>query len=319
MKRVVKRWLTGLSVPQEYVCLPTGNLGHLFRVCITLGEGNEVEEVTTRHIFLGYSPLLIGLIFPLDETIFSVRDDATLLFKSAEFDTGSTALARLDLVKVEVRILGGKKIVFYRGVKGEHRLIAPFYQKVNAALLKFRSVANGFIQLEGNLYEQVRIAYSIPREISLICVGNETRLNIFPTDLHGPVDDACYISSLRIGGEACKQVEQHKKIVLVHVGAEMYKEVYAMGKNHQRQMAPVSAFKLYQELSAVFRIPLPANVCSYLELEGIDFFDRGIHRIFIYRIVNQVKIRDAARLSHIHNYAVQWRMNNGLKTDYLLR
>ena len=60
--------------------------------------------------------------------------------------------------------------------------------------------------LPDNLYKQVQIAYSIPRNISLITVGQNDRFNLFPTDLHGPVNEDHYIISLRHEGKACQQV-----------------------------------------------------------------------------------------------------------------
>jgi len=144
-------------------------------------------------------------------------------------------------------------------------------------------------------------------------------MNLFPTDLHGPVGDSHYVSSLRIGGRACEQVEAARRLAISEVDAAAFQAVYRLGKNHMQPMADPATFDLHATASATFGIPLPGAVVQYRELEWYDFFDWGIHRLFCYRVLHREKLSDAKRLAHIHNCYAQWRANVGLRTAYLLR
>ena len=175
------------------------------------------------------------------------------------------------------------------------------------------------MDLPGNLYDQVRIAYCIPRLISLITVYDGNRMNLFPTDLHGTIDNDLYLGSLRIGGEACEQVNRLKRIVISEIDKRHFREAYGLGKRHMQPMNDKSSFHLEEAVSANFGFPLPVEVGTYRELEYLDHFDISIHRIFIYRVVNTAEIKKIEPLAHIHRYYAQWRENRKLETHYLFR
>ena len=144
-------------------------------------------------------------------------------------------------------------------------------------------------------------------------------MNLFPTDLHGQLDNTFYISSLRIGGNAQRQVEQLQKIVLCEIESRSFRDVYALGKNHVKDFASVSEFDLSTETSERFKFPLPKTTLRYFELTVLTFADVGIHRLFLYRIENKVSMRQGKTLGHIHQYYAEWRKRKALKTDLLLR
>lgn len=57
-------------------------------------------------------------------------------------------------------------------------------------------------------------------------VKDDELLNFFPTDLHGQIGDGSYVSSLRIGGMACNQVEAVQRIVISHIDVNAFRETY---------------------------------------------------------------------------------------------
>jgi hypothetical protein len=178
----------------------------------------------------------------------------------------------------------------------------------------------GNIFLNNNLYTQVQIAYSVPRIISLITVGSGGLYNLFPTDLHGLVNEQYYVSSLRHGGEACKQVENAGRIVISQVPSEVYKTVYALGKNHMQELKPKENFFFSESQSGVFKLPMPKSLLSYRELELAGSFEHGIHKLFLYKIISSQAVRkDPSTLAHIHNCYATWRHRKGLPGNYLLR
>jgi flavin reductase (DIM6/NTAB) family NADH-FMN oxidoreductase RutF len=327
VKALLKRILTGLTIEQEYVCLGYEGFRDPLKVFLTLRGVNSTEEVTYRHIFLGYKPLVIAITFPI-ESVTDLSEEICLSFSGNDFSINSNwkgfpsskvSIARLKMKKIEVRKLSNEHVVFYKGLRGDHKFISYPSQFFNSIAQRVKNRTKDNISLEGNLYDQVRIAYSVPRKISLITVCNDDLMNLFPTDLHGFVGEGFYLSSLRIMGRACQQVEQARKIVISEVDSNQFKVAYQLGKNHMKMMVEKNSFEFSGKFSKTFTIPLPVGVLLYRELELLNSFDVGIHRILIYKVVYSEKISELQTLAHIHQYYAQWRNDTGLITQYLLR
>ena len=318
--------MTGLSISQEYICLDLAK--DECSLSVYLSALSTSIDVTGCHLFLGYKPLIIGI--PLATTSKEYQgvkdhDQIQLTFKTNKsfpnvLGAIPIVLAKLDLKIIEKKNLGDYVILFYEGRYGQHSFLNFINQFINRQRDNRRKSNAANINLIGNLYDQVRIAYSVPRIISVITVGEGELINMFPTDLHGPVGEKFYISSLRIGGRANDQVEKLKRIVISQVGASAYKHVYLLGKNHMQDLKQVTNFSIDKERSETYNFPLPEGVIQYSELKRIDSFDHSIHRIHLYEVVNSKKLReDSSILAHIHQYYAQWRMDRGLPTQMLLR
>ena len=143
----------------------------------------------------------------------------------------------------------------------------------------------GNIFLPGNLYKQVQVAYAVPRNISLVSVKQNNLFNLFPTDLHGQIDEGFYMFSLRRGGRAAQQVETLKKILVSEVHAEFYKTAYLLGKNHMQELKAKNQFLFGNEVSQALQLPLPQFATYYRELELLDSLVHEIHRIFLFKIL----------------------------------
>jgi hypothetical protein len=311
--------ITGLSFSQEYLCLRKEKIENGLSVFIS-GQDSEVE-VTNNHLFLGYKPVVIGIFCEGSNKDLLDRislERLTLQLKNNSLTT--KVIATLSLKRGEVISIGSFQITLFLGVEGKHEFISPLHQWINRCLEKLRSRKSGNVNLPGNLYDQVRIAYSIPRKISVVSVAENDKMNLFPTDLHGPAGDHFYLESLRLGGMANEQVENQKKIVISEVPSSSYRNVYGLGKKHMKEMTSVNDFEIHKTPSRVFNLPLPAEVTNYYELERVEFYDIGIHRIHLFKILNKESIDSKNdTLSHIHQFYAQWRKNQKLTTDYLFR
>lgn len=332
LKSQLKKLVTGLTFPQEYCCLELEKLQHPLWVFLTLKNQNFLMEVTKSHLFLGYKPLIIGLSCTLngqDHNVLKDQDQICLSLGENKFEanrtwhdfpTNQTSVARLVLRKTGERALNDQAILFYEGEYGEHSFLNLLQQFVNRQREKLQKRLPNNVSLPGNLVDQVRIAYAIPRIISIITVSDGSLINMFPTDLHGPVGDRGYVGSLRIGGMANDQVENYKRIVLSVVEASSYKQTYSLGKNHMAKLREEERFSIHHERSDVFNFPLPAIVVRYLELKLIESLDHGIHRIHLYEVVHQKEVRqNMTALAHIHQYYAQWRIDQGLQTPLFFR
>ena len=79
-------------------------------------------------------------------------------------------------------------------------------------------------------------------------------------------------------------------------------------------------FPFGESFSTAYQLPLPQSALLYRELELVESFVHGIHKLFLYKIVSRRVITDEpATLAHIHNVPATWRRNKGLPGNYLLR
>jgi hypothetical protein len=330
LRRYVSERLFGISIPQEYVCLGVETFQQKFSAFVT-GIDGFFSSIINKDLFLGYRPLILGLTFARhsDEAKWMRRqDDICITYVRNEFHpdrkwngfvSDKSAVARLILRKIEVRNLGETDIFLFCGKYGEHSFLTSFHQTTNRIRVKSR-LNKPDNYLPGNLYDQVRIAYSIPRIISIITLQDAKGLmNMFPTDLHGKVGSSFYVGSLRKNGKASQQVELIQSIVLSNVSAEWYSTAYALGKNHMGDLREDRNFPLSDVRSQRFSIPLPESALNYHELRRIDSMDIGIHRIHFYEILHKQGIRDGVTLAHIHQFCAQWRENHHLSSEYFLR
>lgn len=307
MPSFLKKRLLGVDFPQEYLCFGKNQYTNRFRVEI---ESSKLD-VGNSHIMLGYSPLLIGI--PMTPG----NDDERI---TLNFLNEVNVIASITLNKIQTVNSGNSILQIYEGARAKHEFI-PRLSRILLGLRQYlRSLRKGNIRLKGNIYDQVRVAYSVPREISIVTTGSDGYFNMFPTDLHGRINYEHYADSLRIGGKAGKQVEDSGRMVLSRIDASYYKQSYSLGKNHMAELKPIGADSNIT-LSEKLSLPVAGGAISYIELERISGvgFDKGVHRIHIFRIINEKLIKDGSPLAHIHNYAAAWRENNGIKTEYLYR
>jgi hypothetical protein len=322
VKKVLNKF-NGLNYPQEYLCLAKESFQQPLHVYL-VDKKRIIKDITNKHLFTGYSPLIFTLSFSsanrqnLSDTIDVVFSQHS--HQPNEFLEKKDAIASLSLKMIRRQSAGDIDIISYEGIKGKHHFLSFFHQYIISLNNRLYNKKPGNVFLHDNLYKQVQIAYSVPRIISLITVSDGNLYNLFPSDLHGPVNEQYYISSLRRGGKACKQVETAGRIVISEMNCNAYKTVYSLGKNHMQELKSKESFPFSDARSSAFQLPLPQSVLSYRELELLESFEHGIHKLLLYRIVSrQVVSHDLATLSHIHTIYATWRHNKGLAGNYLLR
>jgi len=322
-----------MDSPQEYICTGLEHFSPRLNVFASFQKTSLSVDITEDHVFLGYKPLVIGIPVKKDsschEAFISSKEiclsfNTVGVFKQSSvkygFPVDKKSLARLTLKRIASREYGDTSSFIYEGVKGEHNFLSSFHQFTNQLRDKLKKKKDGNVGLPGNLYEQVRIAYALPRIISIITVAKDGLCNMFPTDLHGSINNEFYVGSLRHEGNACLQVEETKKIVISHVSINCFRDAYAMGKNHMQDLKPIETFKIHAAQSELFHYPLNKETLSYRELELVGSYDVGIHRLLFYKIMNsKILNSNSDTLSHIHQYYEAWRKKQGIKTDSVLR
>lgn len=314
----------GLHFPQEYLCLPKESFIQPLHAFLSV-SGQAWYDITERHVFTGYKPLIFS--FPYADAFpgNTPPDEIKILFAPPpvnpnEFPEKKDAIAQLSMKRIHRQTVHDMTVFHYEGLQGRHKMLSPFHQSVLSLYNRLVNKKPGNVYLPGNLYKQVQIAYALPRIISLITVSRGNEFNLFPTDLHGPLNDAYYISSLRHDGKAAEQVKQAGRIVISQMQADTCTTVYGLGKNHIQEMKPASNFPFGNEYSEYFHLPLPQGALQYAELEIVDIFTHGIHRLFLYKIINTTILNHKpATLAHIHNVYATWRYHHTYRDHFLIR
>ena len=321
IKKILNRF-SGYEYPQEYLCLENDRIPEALRVYL-VKDGQVIQDVSSLHLFVGYKPLIFA--FPKLERIdLNETRELSLVLSNRIVATGSTisldqVVARLTLIQVEVKEINRSKIYFYEGSDGNHKFLSPVNQWAIQLENEWFNKKPGNVFLSANLYRQVQIAYAIPRRISLITLRKDEAFNVFPTDLHGRLNEDIYLISLRHAGLAAQQVELTKKIVLSQLAPSAYKLAYGLGKNHMQPPKAKEHFPFLHNASEKFGIPVPDQATGYFELTLEDSSVMGIHRLFVFSISADKTNSEANSLVHIHNAYASWRKKNGLSGNYLLR
>lgn len=311
--------LSGLHYHQEYLCTPLETFKNQLHVYLVSRDNIVIKDVSTEHLFIGYKPVVIAISLLGDD-----RSGYMLLFTNKSFDIGVRVPA-LDIIASLAILHKGSftdevdTISYFVAVKGHHRFLNGLNKMAMSLSNRWFNNRPGNVYLEGNLYHQVHIAYSIPRKISLVTVRCGTGYNLFPTDLHGTIQRH-YIISLRKEGRACAQVQEAGKILLSDMDIPAFKQVYALGKNHMQECKSRDAFSFSSLSSPNYNLPVPMSAIGLKELKLIGFEDVGIHRLLFFRIETDSKVPGGEGiLSHIHNTYATWRYSQKIATSYFMR
>jgi hypothetical protein len=320
IKRLLRKFLTGYTLTQEYLCLPFEKTSNPFKIILALGDSEW--DVTDTHVFLGYKPVVFGIsVTDLNRIkMLHQRQGCSLYYRYDQNIENGKKVAVFTLRKFATETFSDTTIFFFEAGQVSHSLQNWWHRQINRLIEKLTTRNANNIQLSDNLYEQVRVAYAIPRVISIISMRDGNKMNMFPTDLHGKISATIYVSSLRRGGKATEQVEILRDICISDVAAENFAHAYKLGKNHMAELRPETEFTVASVRSKNFKIPLPPGVISYRELELLHSLNRGIHQIHFYRIVSEETFDpNIPKLAHIHKLYAQWRINLKIPTTLFFR
>lgn len=319
MKKILKKILFGTNPPQEYLCLDLNEFKKPLKLILKSATSGVVKDMTHHHLFNGYRPLVITF----DQNYLSEQDlenKNSILLTFLNDQKKILATIKLKLFK-NIKVNSITYLIF-EGVRGTNKFKNKVHHFTNNLRYNITSERKKNIFLTGNLYDQVKIAYSIPRKIYLVSVGNGKLFNIFPTDLSGTIGKDSFILSLRTGGKANEQIENEGKCLVSVMEAEFFEEVYNAGKNHMKALSEISEIriKLRDEKSSDFNLPVPLGAIKYYELEALKMFEVGIHTLHFLKIINSVELNsNNSILAHIHRDYAGWRIKNGIQSNYLIR
>ena len=314
LKSFLKKFLLNRTIPKEYLCVSKEKYADSIKVFIQSGE--NTFEVTNDHALLGYKPLIILINSTPFETDSRLPEHLLLSFRTIqEFE-----IAQLQIKKIEDCKFNCYSYSLYCSEKGLHRFSSPMVKLFQYFHYNFKAKRGENVFLNGNQHDQIKIAYSLPRKISLVSLFEIDLVNIFPVDINGEAGNSEYLISLRSGSKSSSQIKKVGRVVLCAIESSRCSEVYKMEKNHMKDMISIKNFSIENERSELFNNPLPLGTINYKELEMIDSFEYGIHEIHLMKVLNSKTMKEnRPTLAHIHRDIVEWRLRRNIPTEFILR
>ena len=307
-KDSVRKLKSGFTLGNEYLCINQHELIADIKVLLTWGR--QSIDVTFSHLLLGYKPVIIAI--PSSQFQDS-PPKCNLNFYTNDFLCGTIALVRSELQHSSVTI--------YQGISGKAHLLTTF-QKTIQAIKQLRKDKSHSLYPTKDSYNQIRIAYSFPRKISIIILERNNSFNIFPTDLHGEISgQSQYMISLRENGKAYEQVSESDTISLSKVSSKNFRVVYALGKNHMKEMASdPELINLVKSPDKDFSHYAYKGCNECLSLRKINEIKVGIHYLITFSLSDKIIFtNNEDTLSHIHEYYALWRKRHNFKDRLLIR
>ena len=317
MKTILKQLILGQELPQEYICLNAQDLDLHMEIMAKWELEDQLWDVKNEHILLGYKPLIIGI---REKIIGEKKIGSVLIMNWLNFDLNHEKPTAVLSLRLTMKIACNSEIFcVFEGIKGTHQLIKKRYQLGYQLREYFLNRPASQLPLKGNLYDQVRIAYAYPRLISLISLAKQGKMNMFPTDLNGPVGEKSYILSLRSAGKAYAQLCEVGKCLLAHMESDQYKKVYQLGKNHMQELKDKKCFD-FETYSSRFGFPVPHKIVEYRELTVQKEWKIGIHTLLFCQVnAHYCNPNAQSKLAHVHSFYLRWLQNQGKSTKLLVR
>lgn len=295
VKRILRKLFPSAFPVTEYVAAAAGGLPCMLK-CQAVVEGKRIE-LQQEPLFLGYKPLVMGL-YELPERIPDAAVSGSITLEYLNTASGkkvATLELRVDkIIPVESRLL-----ILAIGVSANHSLESlwnRFAFRLNEALTK--KPANN-VDLTPAEYDQLKIAYSIPRPIRMLHVSKEEKGNAFPIDLFGWLGMAHFVLSLRHEKKSAQQVTEAGAIETVPAYATQAAATYRAGRFHSAEMVH----------------PLPPKAPYFnvdLHLQKV-IGDYGVHRIFLLGTgprPTHVRLHPEW-LVHVHRSYANWHKRQG--------
>ncbi|HNS12120.1 MAG TPA: hypothetical protein PKM97_05860 [Bacteroidia bacterium] len=295
-------------LPNEYVCI--NQIPVLTGIKVLFRSDQQTMDVTKSHLFLGYMPVTIGLPKSIN---FDSTEICELLFYTSDKFCGS--------IKLKLSKTLHPSLNLFEGTGAQQRLLSV-EQKLVHYVKGIRKQKDHPLYPKKGVYDQIRVAYSYPRKISILIPEKDKVLNVFPTDLHGNIEtDNTYIISLREAGNACKQIMTSELITISDINSKAFREVYALGKNHMAEMQRIDHFSgtIIESNDSIPRL-LYKDAVNYKILERLHDCNVGIHKLITFKILKTGDIQARTNiLAHVHEYYALWRRRNGYKDELLFR
>ncbi len=314
LKSFLKKQLLNRTIPKEYLCVSKEKYDGSLKVFMQSGE--NISDVTDNHAMLGYKPLIILINSIPFKNYISLPGQILLSFRTNnEFE-----VAHLILKKIEECKFNCFNYSIYYCENGFHKFSSPIVKSIQFFHYNLKGKKKENVFLNGNLHNQIKIAYSLPRKVSLISIFEIDLVNIFPVDINGEAGTNEFFISLRAGSKSTSQIKKIGKVVFCTMDSSRCSEAYRMGRNHMKDMSSIKNFSIEKVRSELFNNPLPLGTINYLELERIDSFEYGIHEIHLMKILNSKTLKEnRPTLAHIHRDILEWRLRRNIPTEFILR
>lgn len=295
---MLKRVLLGPHAIPQWV--PIGLHDPQDQVDVLLCARGDVRDVTRNNVVAALRPLTIGLTLPADET---PARRADLLFR--ERRESGTLLGTIGL-EFSTSIPVGSYRYWLCGTLGHtNRCLAPprrWFHELRQVRAMFRSKEAFNFRLAPMELLRLFVFYCCPRPVSLVTVGWQDALNMFPMDLIGETEAGVFSMALRRTSPAVELIRQSKRLTLSGAPDDLRDHVYALGKHHRVRTIDVSALPFETEPSPLLRLPMLKSAVRVREIEVLETSVVGSHQLFLTRVLHDERRSRAPQMFHASGF-----------------
>ena len=296
----LKRALLGYTPGQEHVAI--GLCAPQQQIDVWLTGLGAARNVTENCTIVSLRPLRVALAFENDlvNEISAARLELTFKERAANAKT----LGKFSIVALEWIALNDLQLGVFQTARDENFCLAPWRLRAHYLYREWelrRRPAHNFKMAFDDMRRHF-IFYICPRPVVLVTAQNQTRSNLFPMDLLGPLAGNYFALALRTTSPSVKTMADAGKIVLSDAPFEMKAMVYALGKNHRVEKINWAELPFALTTSPTFQFPVPQAALQIRELEIEQVHEIGSHTLFITRIVSHTHCAQGQQLFHVHEY-----------------
>ena len=293
VKRLLRKLFPALFPTSEYVTGSAEGLPCMLK-CVAVVDGKRIE-FEKQPMFLGYKPLVMGVCVPYEQTeLFRSARSIGLNYENIK---SNQKVARIDLKYDQQVELDDTTLLLFIGISSSQnfeRTVERWAFKVNQ-WLSTKSANN--IDLSSTEYDQLKIAYSVPREIRMVTVRHELGANSFPIDLFGSAGMKHLILSLRHEKKSCSQILEAKQITMRHMFGTYAPIAYFTGRCHSMNW---------------HKAVLPPDQIGKEEFEFKQIIgDYGVHRVILLSRISPTVAESPEKLVHVHRSYANWHIRQG--------
>ncbi len=301
-----KRALLGYEPGQEHVAV--GLCAPQQQIDVWLTGLGAPRNVTENCTIVSLRPLRVALGFEKHVTREISNARLELVFK--ERAANAKTLGTFSIVAPEWIALDDLQLGVFQTARDENFCLAPWQLRAHYLYRQWelrRRPAHNFKMTFDDMRRHF-IFYICPRPVVLVTAQDQTqtRSNLFPMDLLGPLAGDYFALALRTTSPSVKTMADAGKIVLSDAPFEMKTMVYALGKNHRVEQINWAELPFELAPSPAFGFPVPQAALQIRELQVEHVHEIGSHTLFLTRIVSHTHCAQGQQLFHVHEYYHQY-------------
>jgi flavin reductase (DIM6/NTAB) family NADH-FMN oxidoreductase RutF len=274
-------------------------------------------DVTNNHVVACAAPFTVGIGLDRDQELRASALDLSLKFR--EHDGNGGLLADVGLQKSETVTSADQALSLFH-IRSCRNYCLPrarlwAYDRYQS-FVRHRDDQNPEIPLSVLEARSMTAFFICPRPVVLVSVQHEDSSNIFPMNLFGSIGDGYFAFALNSLRKPAPLVERAGRAVLSTIPFNYAELARELGKNHRTESINCEDLPFETTPSKVLGFPVPQFALRVREVEIKAVRRLGSHTLFVGRLLQDERRRQALQFYMIHGVYEAWRRKTHPPDNY---